>query len=62
MVDITKCEGIDCPIKKDCYRYTSQPGEYRQSYYVISPYEDGKCDCYWKLGKKRGKNESKGST
>ena len=23
MADISKCTGVDCPIKKECYRYTA---------------------------------------
>ena len=29
MPDISKCEGIDCPIKENCYRFTSEPCEYQ---------------------------------
>lgn len=31
MADISKCEGKDCPIKIECYRYTSPVG-YLQAY------------------------------
>ena len=32
MPDISKCIGTDCPLKEKCYRYTSKPNAYRQSY------------------------------
>ena len=47
MTDITKCEGTGCPIKENCYRYTSKPNEYRQSYFVEVPYKDDECDHFW---------------
>lgn len=37
MPDITMCEGVDCPWKERCHRYTAEPSEYRQSYFVESP-------------------------
>ena len=49
-MDITKCKGLDCPIKEHCYRYTSKADEY-QSWFVDNPFEitngDFKCDMYW---------------
>lgn len=46
MADITKCFGIDCPIKEQCYRFTAKADEY-QTYFLNSPIKDGKCDMYW---------------
>lgn len=37
MPDITKCEGRQCELKETCYRYTSKPNEYRQSYFTSPP-------------------------
>ena len=37
MPDITKCEGRQCELKDTCYRYTSEPSEYRQSYFTSPP-------------------------
>jgi hypothetical protein len=45
--DIAKCWGTDCPYKETCYRYTSKPSEYMQSYFSVPPFKDGKCDMYW---------------
>lgn len=49
MADITKCPGIDCPIKYTCYRYTALSDPYYQSwsdyYRYVEKTEDGvKCD------------------
>ena len=48
MADITKCKGLGCPVKEDCYRYTAKADKY-QSYFTDSPYdkENKKCDYYW---------------
>ena len=32
MPDISMCSNKTCPLKKDCYRYTAKPSEFRQSY------------------------------
>lgn len=59
MPDITMCTGEGCVLKDSCYRYTAQPSEYRQSYFVVPPFnlllvedlETGKnqqdCRHYW---------------
>ena len=42
------CEGINCPMKNECYRYTAPVG-LRQSYFAETPIKDGKdCEYYWK--------------
>lgn len=46
MADITKCEGGNCPIKENCYRYTAPEGMY-QSYFVEIPYNGKECNLYW---------------
>jgi hypothetical protein len=46
MADITKCKGVNCPIKDQCYRYTAKESM-RQSYFMESPIKDGKCEMYW---------------
>jgi hypothetical protein len=47
MPDITMCEGLECPLKENCYRYTATPNEHRQSYFAEIPYKDGKCEYHW---------------
>lgn len=51
MADITKCEGLDCPLKEKCYRFTAKANEYRQSYFVEPPYnkETKECEYLWKI-------------
>lgn len=45
-MDITKCSGVNCPFKEQCYRYTAPASDY-QSYFLSPPIRDGKCDHYW---------------
>ena len=52
MPDITNCEGRQCELKDTCYRYTSEPSKFRQSYFCTPPLEinkDGEqeCEYYW---------------
>lgn len=48
MPDISKCEGEGCQIKETCYRFTSEPSEFMQSYFMNAPIkEDKTCDYYW---------------
>ena len=39
------CNGENCPLKENCYRYTAEPNPYRQSYFKTPPYnkEEDKC-------------------
>ncbi len=37
MADITKCQGVNCPMKESCYRYTAPSSEYRQSWFMSVP-------------------------
>ena len=47
MADITMCTGDGCPLKENCYRFTAEKSEYRQSYFFTPPFEDNTCDMYW---------------
>ena len=38
MPDITMCKGENCPMKENCYRYTAEPNEYHQSYFMEPPW------------------------
>jgi hypothetical protein len=49
MPDITKCEGKACPFKDTCYLYRAIPSEYRQSFFVETPFKDGLCDHYYPI-------------
>jgi len=39
MPDITMCQGLDCPLKKKCHRFTATPTPERQSYFIKPPYK-----------------------
>jgi len=45
MPDITMCKGKDCEAKVTCYRFTATPSM-RQSYFKVSPHENGGCKYY----------------
>ena len=51
MADITKCNGINCPLKESCYRFKAKANEYLQSYFQQDPYNKDAKDCafYWSL-------------
>ena len=45
MADITKCKGIDCPIRDKCYRFTAPDGRW-QSYSNFAKYlNETKTEC-----------------
>jgi len=46
MSDITKCNGVNCPVKESCKRFTAESGVW-QSWFAESPIKDGKCEMYW---------------
>ena len=48
MPDISKCsDGKECPIKDTCYRWTSEPSEYSQTYskFYIEGQDNEECKC-----------------
>jgi hypothetical protein len=47
MPDITMCKGTNCPYKESCYRFTANPNEFRQSYFIEPPFKDNDCEMYW---------------
>ena len=52
MADITKCKGINCPVRDNCYRYTVRDSGFYQSWFVddnVGKMVDNKfsCDVYW---------------
>ena len=44
-IQMTKCEGIECPIKHQCARFTIK-AEDIQCYLTYPPYKDGNCKFY----------------
>lgn len=55
MSDITKCKGTGCPIKENCYRFTTKEHDISQSWFTEIPgkwtEEDGAptfdCEMFW---------------
>lgn len=59
MADISMCEGKDCPIKQECYRYTAPVNEYRQAYFVYVPYDHAYKGCEYFSDNTDKKHEAK---
>lgn len=49
MPDISKCQSVECPKRLECYRYTSEPSQYLQSYFIDTPcdIDHGSFDYFW---------------
>ena len=48
--DFTACTGVECPLKKSCYRYTCKKYSY-QSFFTTPPIKNGSCDYHMEAGK-----------
>ena len=48
-MDGTKCEGLNCPLKEKCYRFTAPTNDLWQSYFSTPPYNEktDECDYFW---------------
>jgi len=58
MVDITMCEGKNCPMRENCYRYKARPGKWQSQFNGPNQLKsDGTCDLYWPM-KEENQNES----
>lgn len=44
MPDITMCKGLECPMKRKCYRFLAKP-DMLQSFFVDIPYEPKTNSC-----------------
>ena len=66
MADITMCNGTNCPKKEECYRFTVQANEYRQSYFCEVPFKivENKftCEMFWGDANERIFNQLKDIT
>lgn len=52
MPDISMCQGFNCNIKDNCYRFKAKPSEFRQAWFCKSPNTDTlNCDYYWEITK-----------
>lgn len=59
MTDISKCNGEQCPIREECWRYISQANSLWQSYIeppVEKPINKDNCVMYWPLNKQKEKS------
>lgn len=43
------CQGTDCPLKEQCYRFKAVPNKHRQSMFMPVPYDHEKKECkyFW---------------
>lgn len=46
MGDFTYCKGTGCELKETCFRFKSKFKSDREWFYIIPPFEDGKCEYY----------------
>jgi hypothetical protein len=51
MADIAMCQGDQCPIKEDCWRYMA-PASRWQSYLATPPYAKDGCEYFWDMNEK----------
>lgn len=58
MLDITKCTGLNCPLKESCYRYKAKSDNLYQSYFIEVPYNsnEDKCEYYYPITEKFNNN------
>lgn len=56
MPDITMCQDVECPKRKECYRYTAIPDNLMQSYFTVSPRIT---DCDYFMNNKNRRNLDK---
>ena len=55
--DITKCDGVNCPSRDKCYRYTVKPDKlqsYSGFWMELNP-GDLKCEYFWRVENERNK-------
>lgn len=51
MPDIAMCNGEDCPVKENCWRYLAPPDHF-QSYFAHPPATEEGCDYFWDVNEK----------
>lgn len=51
MPDIAMCEGAECPIKENCWRYMA-PADRWQSYFGTPPFTEEGCEYFWDMNEK----------
>ncbi len=61
MPDISKCPGVDCPIKEKCWRFTSPDSGFLQSYIQFGPPGDD-CEGFLVVYKKEAEECQNGTS
>ena len=56
MPDITLCSGKNCPLKEECYRFTTEPDDL-QSYFLTIPYDRETKECKYLMPPKGEKHD-----
>jgi len=51
MADIAMCQGDECPVKENCWRYMAPPDRF-QSYFATPPYTEEGCEYFWDMNEK----------
>jgi hypothetical protein len=51
MADIAMCQGDECPVKENCWRYMA-PSDRFQSYFATPPYTEEGCEYFWDMNEK----------
>jgi hypothetical protein len=51
MADIAMCQGNECPVKEDCWRYMAPVSRW-QSYIAAPPYTEEGCEYFWDMNEK----------
>ncbi len=47
MADISKCKGVNCPLRKKCYRYTATEGHWQTWADFTYNKETKSCEYFW---------------
>jgi len=51
MADIAMCQGNECPVKENCWRYMAPTGIW-QAYLATPPYTEEGCEYFWDMNEK----------
>jgi hypothetical protein len=57
IIEISKCEGINCPVKEHCLRFVSKSEKVLKT--VPFNHENTKCDFFFKIEKNENNTEKK---
>ena len=51
MADIAMCQGGECPVRENCWRYIA-PADRWQSYFGTPPFTKDGCEYFWDVNEK----------